>query len=88
MDTKLREVRVWAEEKIAQGSEPPWAWYQYMKLIETIRAIEAGMGTITPTGKSRQLEERSGRHLRPVDSTYSPDSAQPHPSGLPAQLPM
>jgi hypothetical protein len=39
MNEKLEEVRAWAKDKIASGDEPPWAWYQYMKLIETIDAI-------------------------------------------------
>jgi len=43
METKptaeLQRVRQWAHDKIDAGSEPPWAWYQYMKLIETIDAL-------------------------------------------------
>ncbi len=42
----LNNVRVWAQDKINAGQEPPWAWYQYMKLVETIDAIQASMGTI------------------------------------------
>ena len=30
---KLQEMRDWAQGKIDNGTEPPWAWYQYMKLI-------------------------------------------------------
>lgn len=89
MEEKLREVREWAEQKIAQGSEPPWAWYQYMKLIETIRALEAGMAaTISQTESSQQSEARPGAHLRLVDAKYPPDDAQHRPAGLPVQLPM
>jgi hypothetical protein len=29
-------LRDWASRKVEAGSEPPWAWYQYMKLIETL----------------------------------------------------
>jgi len=42
----LNNVRVWAQDKINAGQEPPWAWYQYMKLVETIDAIQASMGAI------------------------------------------
>ena len=63
MKTKLREVREWAEKKIAESSEPPWAWFQYMKLVETIRAMEASTpATISPMN-SPQSELRSGAPL-------------------------
>lgn len=46
MDKPIGEVleiaRQWARSKLATGEEPPWAWYQYMKLVETIDAIVAG----------------------------------------------
>jgi len=88
MEAKLRELREWAEEKIAQGSEPPWAWFQYMKLVETIRALEAGMAaTVTPRENSPQSEAPQGAHLRLVDSASSQDSVRRHPVGLPVQLP-
>lgn len=43
MQAELERVRDWAKEKIRDGSEPPWAWYQYMKLVETTDAILDGM---------------------------------------------
>ena len=33
---ELQKMRDWADAKIAGGQEPPWAWYQYMKLRETL----------------------------------------------------
>lgn len=85
----LLRVREWAEQKIAQGSEPPWAWFQYMKLIETIRALEAGMASTTSqTENSPQLAARPDVHLRLVDSTDRQGIAQHHPAGLPINLPM
>lgn len=41
----LERMRSWADAKIATGEEPPWAWYQYMKLRETLDAIIAGMAS-------------------------------------------
>ena len=68
METKptaeLRRVREWAHEKIDAGSEPPWAWYQYMKLIETIDAIFQGAECTTTTENLRQSVEQSERRLR------------------------
>ena len=40
---ELERLRAWADDKLATGEEPPWAWYQYMKLRETLDAILAGM---------------------------------------------
>jgi len=27
MKEQLEQVRAWAQDKIAAGQEPPWAWY-------------------------------------------------------------
>jgi len=83
----LARIRGWAKEKIAQGSEPPWAWYQYMKLIETIQALEAGMAAVTTRESSPQSAEHLDAHLRLVGSTDQRDTAQHRPAGLPTQLP-
>ena len=45
---ELEKVRQWADDKIAAGQEPPWAWYQYMKLRETLDAILSGMDVAKP----------------------------------------
>jgi hypothetical protein len=37
----LKALRSWADAKIAAGQEPAWAWYQYMKLRESLDAIIA-----------------------------------------------
>ena len=47
---ELEKVRQWANDKIAAGQEPPWAWYQYMKLRETLDAILSGMAAVEPHG--------------------------------------
>ncbi len=85
---QLQDVRQWAKDKIADGSEPPWAWYQYMKLIETADAILAGSACTTTTESSQQLGPHQDGPLRLVDATYRQDSVQRHPSGLPTLMPM
>ena len=40
--TELERVLNWADDKLAAGAEPPWEWYQYMKLRETLQAILGG----------------------------------------------
>jgi hypothetical protein len=58
-------LRKWAESRVATGNEPPWAWYQYMKLIETVAAIQTGRAAVASTpagalpsgGAARGLED-------------------------------
>jgi len=38
-DNMLREIRLWALAKINAGQEPPWSWYEHMKLVEAIEKI-------------------------------------------------
>jgi hypothetical protein len=87
MRQTLESVRLWANDKIAAGEDPPWAWYQFMKLRETLDAILAGMNATT-TERSQQSDEHQAGYLRLVEATYSPESA-PRPSdGSPVKLPM
>jgi hypothetical protein len=63
------------------------AWYQFMKLRETLDAILAGMDAVTPqTENSPQEAPQPGRHLRLVEATRSPDIAQRHQAGAPVRL--
>lgn len=88
MKDNLERVREWANQKIQGGGEPPWAWYQYMKLIETVDAILGGLEAVNPTASSPQSDQHRDMHLRLVDSTYRPDTAQHHPVETPVQMPM
>lgn len=88
MKTQLLEIREWAVQKIQAGQEPPWAWYQYTKLIETVDAILAGMGAVNPTENSLQSTVQAGTPLRLVDATYRPDTLQPHQDVVKIQEPM
>lgn len=87
MDKEIEAVREWAKNKIASGAEPPWAWYQYMKLLEALDAILAGQSCVT-TANSQQSDQHPGTRLRLVESTSPPDSAQHHPESQPVQMPM
>jgi len=84
----LNEVRQFAQSKIATGQEPPWAWYQYMKLIETVDVILGGMDCTITTENLQQSEQRQDGPLRLVDSTYQQDTAQCRPLSVPVHLPM
>jgi hypothetical protein len=86
---ELERVRDWALQKLATGEEPPWAWYQYMKLRETLDAILAGMKAVTPqTENSPQEAPPRGRHLQLVEATCSPSTAQHHQADELVRLPM
>lgn len=84
---ELKKVRQWADHKIASGSEPPWAWYQYVKLIETIDAILEGMASTT-TVNSPQLGKRSEKRLQLVDAKYPRDTARPRRAERTVRMPM
>lgn len=87
MQQELIQVRDWAKAKLEAGQEPPWAWYQYMKLVETANAILAGMAATSPRESSPQLDEHQEMHLRLVDSTDQQGNALRHHAGLPVQMP-
>ncbi len=88
MQPELERVRDWAKDKLQSGGEPPWAWYQYMKLVETADAILAGMAATSPMESSQQSAEHQEKHLRLVGATCPQDNAQSHPAGPPVPLPM
>lgn len=73
MEKELKHLRDWSKAKIDEGSEPPWAWYQHMKLIETIDVLLAGMQTVPEAGLL---------HLTLVDEDTNA------PVGTPVNLPM
>jgi hypothetical protein len=82
----LEQMRAWAHQKIATGTEPPWAWYQYMKLRETLDAILAGMAATTED--SRQPVEPPERRLQLVGQEHPREIAPRPPATQAVQLPM
>lgn len=88
---ELHRMRNWAEEKIATGAEPPWAFYQYWKLRETLDAILAGMDAVEitplPAG-SPESEPRPGNVGLRVVAGSQQDTVQRHPDIIPVRLPM
>lgn len=73
---QLEAVLEWAKKKIASGEEPPWAWYQYMKLIESLDAILSSQSCVTTMESSQKSEIRPDTHLRLVGAKCSPDTVQ------------
>lgn len=88
MIAALREILEWAKAKTHEGSEPPWAWFQYMKLIETIDAILKGTESVNPKGSLRRLGSQQDSGLRLVETKCQRDIVLPHHADAPPQLPM
>lgn len=84
MREELQQVRDLADLKIRSGQEPPWTWYQYMKLVEAADAILAGLNKATD---SQQSAPRPGEYLQLVASNSLQDSAPRHQPDEPVQLP-
>jgi hypothetical protein len=88
MDKQLEEIRNWAKAKIADGQEPPWAWFQYMKLIETVDAILASQACIVTMENSPQSDQHQIPHLQLVEPTSRQDNGPPLPGPSPIRMPM
>jgi len=42
-DAQMRALKSWAVERMIDGTGTPWAWFQFMKLVEVIDTfLEAG----------------------------------------------
>ena len=35
-DAQMRALKEWAVERMTTGAQTPWAWFQFMKLLEVI----------------------------------------------------
>ena len=88
---ELQKVRDWADQKITTGAEPPWSWFQYMKLREVTDQILSAMSTTAvtqlPASSPVGAVRRGNGHLRVV-SGIEPEKAQHHPIEIPVQLRM
>ncbi len=76
---ELQRVRDWAQSKAQGGQEPPWAWYQYMKLVETLDAILSGIAATLPLEDSPQSEPPRAMHLRLAAHNGSREISRCHP---------
>jgi hypothetical protein len=69
VDNCLLLVRDWARGKIDAGQEPPWAWYQYMKLVDAVDSIRRGRASVTRLGAGSQGSPRGPAQQRSENST-------------------
>ena len=64
MRQELEQIREWAIEQLAAGTEPPWSWYQYTKLREAAESILAGMDVAQPAETHRNRHHTSDSSVR------------------------
>jgi len=83
----LERIRDLAVERLSTGSEPPWVWYQLMKLREASESLIQGMDATQPTVGSQERGPQRGAGLRLVGSGDQQESAQRHPDKLSVRLP-
>ncbi|HXS79291.1 MAG TPA: hypothetical protein VN818_03360 [Gammaproteobacteria bacterium] len=76
IDRCLELCRHWAEGRVATGNEPPWAWYQYMKLIETVSAIQTSRAAASPAGGGTLAVRERAAPSRPKADPVSDIGAQ------------
>lgn len=85
---KLTQAKLEVDARLAQQSEPPWAWFRLMKLREALEDVIVGIESPMPrTESSLQSGKRQERHLQPEVSIHQLDSAQYRPANLPQQPP-
>lgn len=84
---QLSNLLEWAREKIHGDDQPPWAWFQYMKLQEVTESILKGMGASTAVDLP-SLGERQGTYLRLAADSSRPENALRRPERIETPLPM
>ena len=84
----LERCRDWAIAKVTTGNEPPWSWYQHMKLREALDAILSGMDVTQPTEGLQESEPLPENGPRPTAGASPKGSVQRHPKLAVIRLPM
>lgn len=84
----IQRLHDWAKDKTHSGSEPPWAWYQYMKLIEATESIMKGMDSAIATVNLPRLVSQEGNVFQLADSKSQQDSARCRQADEQPRLPM
>ena len=59
-EAQMRALKSWAVDRMTKGTETPYAWFQFMKLLEVIDAFlesgeEAGLRDKLPTPQPRKV---------------------------------
>jgi hypothetical protein len=88
IDKSLQDVLIWAENKEADSSQPPWARDTYEKLIDALRAVIRGRDCTITLEDSLLLE----KHLEivPQQLAYKDQTniVRLHPRYVKVQMPI
>jgi hypothetical protein len=70
---ELQRVLDWTNARLKEGAEPPWSWYQHMKLREALEAIISELcPEVRPqTADSPTPAQQKVVHLRQAGRTDS-----------------
>lgn len=72
-DAQMRALKQWAIERMTAGTQTPWAWFQFMKLLEVLDTFidagdEAGLHD-KPSAKDKRASAKSlPTNVVPLDS--------------------
>ena len=58
-EAQMRALKEWAVDRMTKGTQTPYAWFQFMKLLEVLDTFleagdEAGLRDPLPTGKTKR----------------------------------
>jgi hypothetical protein len=84
----LIRVRHWAERKIAQGTEPPWAFRRYTDLIALLSDILESRAATISLEDSLRLQEHPEPALPQAENIRHIDSARRRRAVTSIRLPM
>lgn len=69
----MRALKEWAIDRMTQGTQTPWAWFQFMKLLEVIDTFldaeeDAGLRDATPTPAPVKRATRHSANVVPIEA--------------------
>ena len=50
----MRALKAWAIERMTAGTQTPWAWFQFMKLLEVLDTFIESGDEVEATSKPRE----------------------------------
>jgi hypothetical protein len=60
-DAQMRALKEWAIDKMTTGTQTPWAWFQFMKLLEVLDTFIESAEEIEAAPKRREPAKRQPR---------------------------
>jgi len=72
-DAQMRALKQWAIERMTAGTQTPWAWFQFMKLLEVLDTFidagdEAGLHDKPQAKDKRACAKQLPTNVVPLDS--------------------